>query len=36
MLINSDTNLLEQPSPGALHNINRPEDLEGTGVEIAS
>ena len=36
MLINSDTHLLRQPSPGALHNINRPEDLEGTGVEIAS
>lgn len=36
MLINSDTQMLEQPNPGALHNINRPEDLEGTGIEIAS
>ena len=36
MLINSPTQLLEQPSPGALHNINSPEDLDGTGVELAS
>lgn len=36
MLIKTDTQLLKQPSPGALHNINRPEDLAGTGVEIAS
>ena len=36
MLINSPTQLLEQPSPGALHNINSPEDLAGTGVELAS
>lgn len=36
MLINSRTLLLEQPSPGALHNINRPEDLDGTGIELAS
>jgi len=35
MLINSDTKLLAQPSPGALHNINSPEDLAGTGIEIA-
>ncbi len=36
MLIDSDTNLLAQPSPGALHNINSPEDLVGTGIKIAS
>ena len=33
MLINSDTMLLEQPSPGALHNVNSPDDLEGTAIE---
>ena len=36
MLIGSDTNLLAQPNPGALHNINSPEDLVGTGIKIAS
>lgn len=36
MLMNSDTHLLEQPSPGALHNINAPEDLAGTGIESVS
>ncbi len=36
MLVNSDTHLLTQPSPGALHNINAPEDLAGTGIESAS
>ena len=35
MLINSDSNLLAQPNPGALHNINSPEDLAGTGIETA-
>ena len=35
MLINSDTSLLTQPSPGALHNINSPDDLAGTGIESA-
>lgn len=35
MLINSATNLLVQPTPGALHNINSPEDLAGTGIETA-
>ena len=34
MLINSDTRLLEQPSPGALHNINTPDDLDGTGITL--
>jgi molybdopterin-guanine dinucleotide biosynthesis protein A len=33
MLINADTHLLTQPNPGALHNINAPEDLAGTGIE---
>ena len=36
MLINSDTQLLEQPSPGALHNINTPDDLDGTGITLNS
>ena len=36
MLINSDTHMLTQPSPGALHNINAPEDLAGTGIESLS
>ena len=35
MLINSATHLLAQPNPGALHNINSPEDLAGTGIETA-
>ncbi len=34
ILINSMTHLLEQPSPGALHNMNSPEDLAGTGIEL--
>jgi molybdopterin-guanine dinucleotide biosynthesis protein A len=33
MLINSHTHLLQQPNPAALHNINAPEDLAGTGIE---
>lgn len=36
MLINSPALLLEQPRPGALHNINTPDDLAGTGIEQAS
>ncbi|MDA0993810.1 MAG: molybdenum cofactor guanylyltransferase [Proteobacteria bacterium] len=36
ILINSKTCLLEQPNPGALHNINSPDDLVGTGIELAS
>lgn len=36
ILINSSTHLLELPNPGALHNINSPEDLAGTGIELAS
>ncbi len=35
MLINSATRLLAQPNPGALHNINSPEDLTGTAIESA-
>ena len=36
MLINSPTRLLEQPAPGALHNVNTPGDLAGTGVEFVT
>ncbi len=36
ILINSQTLLLDQPNPGALHNINSPEDLDGTGIELSS
>ena len=36
ILINSPTCLLTQPNPGALYNINRPEDLAGTGIELTS
>jgi molybdopterin-guanine dinucleotide biosynthesis protein A len=34
MLINSATKLLTQPNPDALHNINSPADLVGTGIEL--
>ena len=33
ILINSPIQLLTQPNPGALHNVNSPEDLAGTGIE---
>jgi len=33
MLINSDTMLLQQPHPGALDNINTPDDLAGSVLE---
>jgi molybdopterin-guanine dinucleotide biosynthesis protein A len=36
MLINSPTLLLTQPVPGALHNINTPDDLRGTDVDLPS
>jgi molybdopterin-guanine dinucleotide biosynthesis protein A len=36
ILINSPTHLLDQPNPRALHNINSPEDLAGTGIELSS
>ena len=35
MLINSPVHLLAQPNPAALHNVNSPEDLAGTGIELA-
>jgi molybdopterin-guanine dinucleotide biosynthesis protein A len=35
ILISSATKLLAQPNPGALHNINSPEDLAGTRIESA-
>lgn len=35
MLINCDTQLLQQPNPAALHNVNSPADLAGTGIESA-
>jgi molybdopterin-guanine dinucleotide biosynthesis protein A len=35
ILINSRTHLLQQPNPDALHNVNSPEDLAGTGIELA-
>ncbi len=35
ILLNSDTHLLEQPHPGALHNINSPDDLAGTAIDSA-
>ena len=36
ILIRSDTHLLDQPNPAALHNINTPEDLAGTGITLAT
>lgn len=36
MLINSDTELLEQPNPAALDNVNTPDDLETSVLEAAS
>ena len=36
MLIRSDTLLLDQSNPASLDNMNKPEDLEGTGVSFAS
>ena len=35
ILIRSDTELLEQPHPNALDNINTPEDLENSSIGIA-
>lgn len=34
MLIKSATCLLAQPNPDALHNVNSPADLAGTGIEF--
>ncbi len=36
ILIRSDTELLEQPNPAALDNINTPDDLEASILEAAS
>jgi molybdopterin-guanine dinucleotide biosynthesis protein A len=36
MLIKSSTHLLVQPKPGALHNVNTPDDLVGTDIQRAS
>ena len=36
MLIRSDTELLDQPDPHALDNVNTPEDLAGSVLEAAS
>ena len=36
MLINSDTQLLDQPDPTSLDNINTPDDLEASVLEAAS
>jgi len=36
MLINSPTNLLSLPNPDALHNVNTPDDLAGTGIRVTS
>lgn len=36
MLIRSDTLLLEQPNPVALDNINTPDDLASSVLEVAS
>ena len=36
ILIKSNTHLLAQPNPAALHNINTPEDLAGTGITLTS
>ena len=36
MLIRSDTCLLEQPNPAALDNVNTPDDLEASILEVTS
>ena len=36
ILIRSDTQLLEQPDPAALDNINTPDDLASSVLEVAS
>lgn len=36
MLIRSDTLLLEQPDPRSLDNVNTPDDLKNSCLEIAS
>ncbi len=34
ILLRSDTNLLEQPNPAALDNINTPDDLASAGMRM--
>ncbi len=36
ILINSATHLLKQPNSDALHNVNSPADLAGTGIKLSS
>jgi molybdopterin-guanine dinucleotide biosynthesis protein A len=36
ILIRSDTQLLDQPDPAALDNVNTPDDLAGSVLEAAS
>ena len=36
MMINSDTKLIDQPDPDALDNMNSPDDLARSQLEIAS
>lgn len=36
MLIRANARLLKQPRPDALDNVNRPEDLAGSGARIVS
>lgn len=36
ILLRSDTLLLEQPNPNSLHNVNTPDDLEESVLEIAT
>ena len=36
MLIRSDTCLLEQPNPAALENVNTPDDLEASILDVTS
>ncbi len=36
VLIRSDTRLLEQPDPTSLDNVNTPDDLERSVLEVAS
>jgi molybdopterin-guanine dinucleotide biosynthesis protein A len=35
IMIRSDTNLLLQPNPAALENVNTPEDLARTGMRLS-
>ena len=36
ILIRSNTHLLQQPNPLALDNVNTPEDLEKSRIQVAS